>query len=96
MRGIEIAGITALRGAESLARLTGDLGLGQPKIYKTVGEMAPEVDCIAIYAPNFTRIELMEEIISGVKAGANLKGVICEKPLGRTVAEARSRAGRSI
>jgi predicted dehydrogenase len=31
----------------------------------------------------------MEEIAAAVKAGAELKGVICEKPLGRTVAEAR-------
>jgi predicted dehydrogenase len=31
----------------------------------------------------------MEEIVAAVKAGAELKGVICEKPLGRTVAEAR-------
>ena len=31
----------------------------------------------------------MEEIVAAVRAGAELKGVICEKPLGRTVAEAR-------
>ena len=31
----------------------------------------------------------MEEIVDAVKAGAELKGVICEKPLARTVAEAR-------
>jgi predicted dehydrogenase len=31
----------------------------------------------------------MEEIVDAVKSGAELKGVICEKPLGRNVAEAR-------
>jgi len=89
VRGIELAGITALKGAPSLAKLSEDLGLGHPKIYRSVSEMAPEVDCLAIYTPNFTRIEVMEEIVAAVKAGANIKGVICEKPLGRTVAEAR-------
>ncbi|MBA7534684.1 hypothetical protein ES705_26933 [subsurface metagenome] len=39
--------------------------------------------------PNYARIEVMEEIVDAVKAGAELKGVICEKPLARTVAEAQ-------
>src|SRR5207247_4311364 len=64
-------------------------GLGEPAIYKSVGEMAKNVDCIAIFSPNFSRISVMEEIVAAVKSGARLKGVICEKPLGRTVAEAR-------
>jgi predicted dehydrogenase len=51
--------------------------------------MAPHVDAIAIYAPNDLRIAMMEEIVAAVQAGAALKGIICEKPLGRNVAEAR-------
>jgi predicted dehydrogenase len=31
----------------------------------------------------------MEQIVNAVKAGADLKGIICEKPLGRTVQEAQ-------
>jgi len=42
-----------------------------------------------VLAPNFVRIELVEQIVEAVKAGAELKGLICEKPLGRTVAEAK-------
>ena len=32
---------------------------------------------------------MVEEIVDAVKAGAQLKGVICEKPLARNLAEAR-------
>ena len=89
VRGIEVCGVTALRGAESLCALVRDYGLGNPVVYDSVGELAPHVDALAIFAPNFTRISIVEEIVAAVRAGAELKGVICEKPLGRTVAEAR-------
>ncbi len=51
--------------------------------------MAHAVDAIAIYAPNFARIEVMEQIVAAVKARPLLKGVIVEKPLGRNMKEAR-------
>jgi predicted dehydrogenase len=89
VRGFELAGIVALDGAPALASLAQGYGVGTPKIYGRIAEMAPQVDCIAIYSPNFSRIQVMEEIVAAVKAGAALKGIICEKPLGRTVAEAR-------
>ncbi len=89
VRGMELSGIVALKGAPALAKLARAYGIGDPVIYKQIREMVPQVDCIAIFSPNFTRISVMEEIVAAVKAGANLKGVICEKPLGRTVAEAR-------
>ncbi len=89
VRGLEVVGITALKGGPALAKFAHKNGLGDPVVYKTISEMAPHVDCIAIFCPNFARIPVVEEIAAAVKAGANLKGVICEKPLGRTVAEAR-------
>lgn len=89
VRGMEVAGITALKGAPELAKMAQTMGCGEPVVYKTISEMAKHVDCIAIFCPNFTRISVVEEIVAAVKAGAQLKGVICEKPLGRTVAEAR-------
>jgi predicted dehydrogenase len=89
VRGVEVAGITERRRSADVAALARNLGLGDPKIYKSVAEMAPHVDCIAIYSPNYTRISIMEEIVAAVRKGARLRGVICEKPLGRTVAEAR-------
>ena len=51
--------------------------------------MAKQVDVIAVCAPNFARVTVIEAIVDAVKAGAALKGVICEKPLGRNMAEAR-------
>jgi predicted dehydrogenase len=89
LRGIEIAGVHALKGADELAGLARELGVGNPTVYGSIAEMAAHVDVLAIFAPNFARIPIMEEIALAVRNGAVLKGVICEKPLGRNVAEAR-------
>ena len=89
VRGMEFAGITERKGSAAVVKIAREFGLGEPKIYPSVTEMAKQVDCVAIYSPNFTRISVMEEIVAAVKGGARLKGVICEKPLGRTVAEAK-------
>jgi predicted dehydrogenase len=89
VRSVEIAGITALAGAEALSRMVKANGLGDGKVYKNIGEMAKHVDAIAIFIPNFARIEIVEQIVDAVKQGAELKGVICEKPLARNMKEAR-------
>jgi predicted dehydrogenase len=89
IRGIQVAGVCSLQKADQLAQKARDLGIGEPRIYGSVTEMAKEVDTIAVFTPNYTRVPIVEEIVAAVKAGAVLKGVICEKPLGRTVAEAR-------
>jgi predicted dehydrogenase len=50
----------------------------------------PAVDAVWLCAPNFTRIEIMEEIADAVRTGkGRLVGIACEKPLGRTAGEAR-------
>jgi predicted dehydrogenase len=89
VRAMEIAGITALKGAEALSTTVQKHGLGSGTVYPNVAEMANHVDAIAIYVPNFARVETVEQIVDAVKKGAVLKGVICEKPLGRNVKEAR-------
>jgi len=89
VRAVELAGITSRAGAEELAQVVRDQGIGDAVVYPSITEMAKDVDAIAIYAPNFARVEIMEEIANAVKAGAKLKGVICEKPLGRNLQEAR-------
>jgi predicted dehydrogenase len=89
VRGMEVAGVTARKGGPALAKLANKMGFDKPIVYKGISEMAKHVDCIAVFCPNFARIPVVEEIVASVKAGAHLKGVICEKPLGRTVAEAR-------
>ena len=88
VRGVEIAGMTRRRGSEALSAWCRERGLGDAKIYDSIAELAERVDAIAIFVPNDCRIEVMEEIAAAVKAGANLKGVILEKPLGRNMMEA--------
>lgn len=91
MRGVEVAGITSRTraSAEALSKIVQDNSLGEGTVYDSITDMAPHVDAIAIYAPNFVRVEHVEEIVAAVKKGADLKGVICEKPLARNVPEAR-------
>jgi predicted dehydrogenase len=91
MRGVAVTGITSRTRshAEAVAALAHDLGVGSPTVYSSITAMAPHVDAIAIYAPNYLRVAMVEEIVAAVQTGAALQGVICEKPLGRTVAEAR-------
>ena len=90
VRSMEIAGITSLDPplSDALSKTVRDNGLGEGVVYSNIAEMANHVDAISIYAPNFARIEIMEQIVDAVKKGAELKGVICEKPLGRNVKEA--------
>lgn len=89
IRTMEIAGVTALEGAEGLSAFVKDNGLGAGTVYPDITTMAHHVDAIAIYVPNYARVETMEQIVDAVEQGAALKGVICEKPLGRNVMEAR-------
>jgi len=89
LRGIDVAGVVSVKGAPEFAALAADAGLGATRVFGSVGELARHVDCVVICAPNYARLEIVEAIADAVKAGAELKGVICEKPLGRNVAEAR-------
>ncbi|HIJ52609.1 MAG TPA: Gfo/Idh/MocA family oxidoreductase [Planctomycetes bacterium] len=89
VRGAELVGVYALNWAEKLAEFAKANGLGDCKVYPNVAELCKNCDAVAVFAPNYVRIELVEQIVEAVKAGAELKGIICEKPLARTVAEGR-------
>ena len=89
VRGMEIAGVTALKGADTLSAYVKKYNLGSGTVYPSASEMAQHVDAIAIFIPNYARVAVMEEIAAAVKKGAALKGLICEKPLARNVKEAR-------
>jgi predicted dehydrogenase len=91
VRNIEIAGVVSrtAASAQAFSKMIKDHGLGAGAVYSDVAEMAKHVDVIAIYSPNFTRVEIVEKIVEAVKKGAALKGLICEKPLARNVKEAR-------
>jgi len=79
------------RRAEEAAALARELGVGEPAIYGSVGEMAkdPRVNAIWVCSPNDTRLAVTEEIVAAVKSGAEQLGVACEKPLARNLSEAR-------
>jgi predicted dehydrogenase len=89
VRGGEVAGICSPEGSEDLQDFIRIRKLGTPRIYPSIAELANNVEVLAILAPNPVRVSIMEEIAAAVKSGSELKGVICEKPLGRNVAEAR-------
>ncbi len=90
-RGIEIAGVVSRtkEKAAAFSKMVRDHGLGEGVMYSSVAEMADRVDAILIGAPNFVRVEVVEQIVDAVKKGAALKGVMCEKPLARNVKEAQ-------
>jgi predicted dehydrogenase len=78
--------------AEEAAALARSLGVGEAKAYASITDMVadPAISALWICAPNFTRLEVMEEIVHALEAGkGELLGVACEKPLGRNVAEAK-------
>jgi predicted dehydrogenase len=89
VRGIEVAGLTSRTPPEALAASVRARGLGDGRVFASVREMVPHVDVVAIFAPNFCRVAVMEEIAAAVDDGARLTGLACEKPLARNLPEAR-------
>jgi predicted dehydrogenase len=89
IRGIEVAGLTSRTPPIALAEDARARGLGPATVYESVYDMAQHVDVLALFNPNFSRIDTLIEIASAAQNGAKLKGLICEKPLGRNLAEAR-------
>lgn len=89
VRGLEIAGVLKRSGSEAFAAFCRDNRLGDARIYNSIAELADQVDALALYVPNDRRLEVMEQVVAAVKAGARLKGVIVDKPLGRNMKEAR-------
>lgn len=89
VRGLEIAGILRRRGAEALAGFCHANHLGEARLYDSIAEMAEHVDVIAVYVPNYCRLEVMEEVAAAARAGARFRGVIVDKPLARNMKEAR-------
>jgi len=89
VRGIELAGVVSPNRAPELANHANDLGIGPCKAYKTIQELCDACDVVAVFAPNYLRLELIGEVVEAIKNGAALKGIVCEKPLARTIKDAR-------
>jgi len=78
--------------ADESCALSKKLGVGEAKPYNSVTDMVsdPAINALWICAPNFTRLEIMEEIVNAIESGkGELIGIACEKPLGRNVKEAK-------
>ncbi len=94
VRDADVNGIIAKtrdEATDALA-LAKKLRVGEPNGYDSITEMVadPNIDAIWICAPNFTRLEVMEEIVHAIESGkGELIGICCEKPLGRNVKEAK-------
>lgn len=89
VRGVDIVAVNSPNRAWDFAAHVEGIGFPNVKPCATVRELCDACDVVCIFAPNYLRVEIMEQIAEAVKAGAELKGIACEKPLGRTVAEAR-------
>lgn len=95
VRDADVLGVVTkpAQDAEDAVALANRLGVGGAKPYASVTDMVadPAIDALWICAPNFTRIEIMEEITHAILSGkGEIVGVACEKPLGRNVSEART------
>ena len=80
------------KNATAAATYANELDVGECKPYKTITDMVADknIDAIWITGPNHARIENVEEIVQAVRSGkGDLKGIACEKPLARNVAEAK-------
>jgi predicted dehydrogenase len=94
VRDADILGVWSpnAANAEKAAALAREVGVGEAKAYDSITAMIadPEIDALWVCAPNHVRVATFEEIADAVRSGkGTLKGVACEKPLARNVAEAK-------
>jgi len=92
VRDADIRGIYSptRANAEAAAALARSLRVGDAKAFGSIESMVEDesIDCIWLCGPNYARVENMERIVAAIKNGAKLRGIACEKPLGRNAAEA--------
>jgi predicted dehydrogenase len=103
VRDADVLGVwsPSAKNAASAAALARSVGVGAAKPYKSIGAMVadPAIDALWLCGPNQARIENVEEIVHAIKKGkGTLRGLACEKPLARNVAEAEevARLARSV
>ncbi|MEO8227993.1 MAG: Gfo/Idh/MocA family oxidoreductase [Gemmatimonadota bacterium] len=93
VRDADILGVwspNAERAADAAAYAR-KLDVGRAKAYRSIADMVadPKIDALWLCGPNQARIENVEEIVDAIERGrGELKGLACEKPLARNVAEA--------
>jgi len=94
VRNVQITGVFSPtpHKRQALAEAVNAAELGPCRAHDDLESLvtADDVDALWILSPNNTRLEVMRTLEQAVKAGrSRIKAVACEKPLGRTLAEAR-------
>jgi len=94
VRNVTVAGVFSVTAEhrEAFARQANAEGLGPCVAYPDLQSMlrSGTIDAVWIASPNFTRLAAMREIHAARKAGVTtVFAVACEKPLARTLGEAR-------
>jgi predicted dehydrogenase len=94
VRDADIVGLWSpnTKHAAATAAYARSLGVGPARPYRSITELVadPAVDALWICGPNHRRVENLEEIVAALELGrGTLRGIACEKPLARNVAEAR-------
>jgi predicted dehydrogenase len=94
VRDADVVGVWSpnRKNAASAAEMARTLDVGSAKAYASITDMVadPAIDAIWLTGPNQARIENVEEIVHAIESGkGTLKGIACEKPLARNVAEAK-------
>ena len=94
VRDADVLGVWSpnAKNAGEAAALARKLDVGEAKAYASITDMVadPKIDALWVTGPNQARIENIEEIVRAIESGkGTLKGIACEKPLARNVAEAK-------
>ncbi len=94
VRNVDVTGVYSRNpdNRARISRLVDTLGLGTCRSHDSLEALfqADDVDAIWILSPNYTRLDVMRVLHCEVKEGrSKVFAVACEKPLARTVAEAR-------
>src|SRR3989442_11651351 len=94
VRDADVLGVwsPSAKHAEETAALARRLDVGQAKAFPSIAQLVadPAIDAVWLCGPNFARVANVEEIADTIERGKGaLKGIACEKPLARNVAEAK-------
>jgi predicted dehydrogenase len=94
VRDADVLGVWSPNANNALAAATyaRSMDIGAAKAFKSITAMVadPAIEAIWLTGPNHRRVENVEEIVAAIDSGkGTLKGIACEKPLARNVAEAK-------
>ena len=94
VRDVDVRGVWSPNAehADSAAALARTLNVGDARAFPSIETMIrdPSIKALWLCGPNHRRVENIEAICTAVRGNAGvLRGLACEKPLARTVSEAK-------